>query len=461
MKFTGDLFVQVRSIKKAADLIQSPNSPNAEGRNHLLWFLGLVVMRGHRVLRYDSTVEANLAAGEVDAAVTALRLHGPIEPDHHAGMQPALPVAAWKKAIVSGEVGRVLESPPPIPREFPQVDEASSQRWLGTWSEVLHQIGKGDADAQFKELMSNRGLRGNKLLAGMTKCSQEVGPEMAGVTQIVQQWDKSSVQERYLLSSGLINCAFRPFLLVSMANHIGSLALLEEPAFRAFSRLEFSLVTMAATAILKAQSHNVDVTDECLLDDEPDLILLAGLKVLKEADPRRGPYALIEKALAIAEDNLCLPQYFQSIVLKSANLVQKHPVDLVNQLNELKTELKHSGLCSKIPVTRRWLNTISPHASDIVIDLAKRLGPSASIFCLGQALEQDPFVSYIAGETAGVMARRVMNWVEKHFPNADNADIDAAASAWSNLSIQWINAAQVERDFSRFWNAPKPVAIGF
>jgi len=455
MKFTGDLFVQARTIKKAADIIQSLNAPNVAEQNHLLWFLGLVAIRGLSVLRYDGTVEEKLDGSVTDEAISALSLHGHIVPDHNAGIRDEPPIMAWKKATLSGEVGRVMKNPPPIPIEFPQLDQAASQDWLSKWDEVLHEIGQGDSDSQFKELLSNRGLRGNKLLAGMVKYSQEVGLEEAGVTRIVKQWDKSTIEERYLLSSGLINNAFRPFLLVSMANQSGSLALLEERAFRSFNRLEFSLVTKAAAAILKAQVAEVDVSEESLVDDEPDLILLAGLQVLKKADPRQGPHSLIEKALEIARENACLPQFFQSIVLKSADLRPQHPAELVQHLEQIKTDLKHSGLCAKIPATRKWLNTINRHVPDIAIDGGKSLGPASITYVLGQVLGQDPWVSISVAAAGGIFAKEVMDRLGRHLPKADKFDLDAAASAWSNLSNQWLNAEQVKRDFVKFWNAPR------
>lgn len=412
-----------------------------------------------RVLRYDGTVEERLTGNATDEAISALRLHGHIVPDHDAGLREELPAAAWKKALVSEEVRRVLESPPPIPKEFPQVDQAASQRWLVTWDEVLHEIGRGDGGTQFNELLRNKGLLGNKLLAGMVRCSQEIGAEEAGVTGIIRQWDRSSIEERYLLCSGLINNAFRPFLLVSMANQSGSLAVLEKAAFQTFTQMEFSLVTKVAASILKAHAAEVDVTEECLVDEEPDLILLAGLKVLKEADPRQGPHSLIQQALAIASKNDCLPQFFQSIVLKSADLRPQHPQDLVGHLNEIKLDLKHSGLCAKIPFHRRWLNTINPHVADIVIEEGKSLGPVAILYCLGQAFGQDPNVSFPASVTGGIIAKKVMNWLEKRVPNADKSDIDAAAAAWSGLSAQWINTDQVQRDFAKFWDVPRRFAV--
>lgn len=456
MKFTGDLFVQARSIQKAANILQSNVAPSTAQQTELLWFLGLVAIRGPRVLRYDSTVDENQAGSVTDRAITALDMQGYISPDHDAGVHEDLPATAWKKAMLSEEVRRVLEKPPPIPKEFPQADQAASQRWLVTWDEVLHEIGKGDASAQFKELLRNRGLRGNKLLAGMARCSQEMGTEESGVADIVRQWDRSDIMERYLLASGLINNAFRPFLLVSMANQTGSLAVLEDAAFRTFTQLEFSLVTKAATSILKAQAHKVDVSEECLVDEEPDVILLAGLKVLKETNPRQGPLSLIETAQRIAKNNECLPQFFQSIVLKSANLRLQHSEDLVKHLNEIKTDLIHSGLCAKTPFPRRWLNTINRYVPDVIIDASKSFGPAATIYFLGQAFGQDPTASFTASATGGILAKTAMNWLEKHIPGTEKSDIDAAANTWNGLSAQWLNSDQVQRDFSKFWNAPKP-----
>ncbi len=439
--------MQSRSIIKASDTFRSETAPDTEKQNHLLCFLGLLAMRGKGVLLYDGTIDG-MVKNPTDDAISSLGLQEHIRPDHSAGILEEPPVAAWKKALLSGAVERVLENPPPISKEFPSVDEAASLKWLGQWDEVLQEFDKGIKSSEFKELLHNKELRGNKLLAGLAKCSQELGPEDSGVSRIIEQWSKSSIEKRYLLAAGLINGAFRPFLLVSMANESGSVALLEEAIFRTFTRYEHSVVSTALNAILKASAKKVDVTEDCLVVDEPDLILLAGLKVLKEADPRKGPMALIEKANEIAKQDTCLNPFFHSIVLKSADLRPQHPQEFVEQLNVIKTELTYSGLCLKVSGRRKWINTINRHMPDIAKSLGTiASGAGAHLFC------EDFLASSVVGILGGQAAKEVTTKLVARFsPESDKADLDVAASTWGKLTKQWLNHEQIERDVSKFWN---------
>lgn len=448
MKFKGGLLVQSRSIIKAAEILQSKTAPDLENQNLLLWFLGLMTMRGKGVLLYDGTIDGKVE-NNTDTAISSLGLHDCIRPDHDAGLLEEPPVTAWEKALRSGAVERVLESPPPIPKEFPPVESAAELPWLVQWDEVLQEFGRGIKGSQFKELLLNKQLRGNKLLAGLAKCSQVMGPENSGASKVIERWSKSSIEERYLLASGLINGAFRPFLLVSMANESGSVALLEEELFRTFTRYEHSVVRTALNVILKASAEKVDVTEDCLVDDEPDLILLAGLKVLREVHPQKGPMALLEKARDLAKQDTCLSQFFHSIVLKSAGLRAQHPQELVEEMNAIKTDLTHSGLCVKVPAPRKWLNTINRNMPDIAQCLGT-LGSAAA----AQLFTKDFLTFSTAGILGGQAAKEVTTKLVACFsPQTDKADIDAAASAWGKLSTQWINDDQVRRDIGKFWHA--------
>jgi hypothetical protein len=64
------------------------------------------------------------------------------------------------------------------------------------------------------------------------------------------------------------------------------------------------------------------------------------------------------------------------------------------------------------------------------------------------------WVSVPIGVIAGQAAKEIINRLVNHFSSqADNVDIDAAASAWGKLSMKWINTEQVQSKVAEFWSA--------